>query len=150
MELPKLVLISLIAGGLTQVIKFSIQAMRGEFRWSNLQEYGGMPSAHTAFVVSLTTVVGLDQGWTSPVFAISLIFSLIIIRDAIGLRQFIGLHGHVLNMLIRELPDREERKFPQRLAERLGHTPLQATVGGLIGLIVAILLYYWTPSIWKF
>ncbi|MBI3572598.1 MAG: divergent PAP2 family protein [Candidatus Kerfeldbacteria bacterium] len=146
MVIPKLVLIPLAAGLVTQTIKFILQATRGELRWSSLQEYGGMPSAHTAFVVSLTTVVALDQGLNSAAFAVCFIFSLLIIRDAIGLRQFLGQHGRILNMLIRELPDREEQKFPQHLVERLGHSPLQAIVGGLLGLVIGWGLYFWLPT----
>lgn len=143
MVVPKLVLIALIAGLITQLIKFIIQAIRGEFRWSSLQEYGGMPSAHTAFVVSLSTVVGVHEGIDSAAFAISAIFSLLIIRDAIGLRQFLGRHAMIINMLVKDLPDDIEAKYPRHLVERVGHTPLQAVVGGVIGLSLALLLYGW-------
>lgn len=148
MIIPKLVLIPLIAATLTQVIKFIIQGVKGEFRWSALQEYGGMPSAHTAFVISLDTVIWQQEGWASPAFAVAAIFSLLIIRDAIGLRQYLSEHGRILNMLIRELPAKEERKFPSHLVERMGHTPLQAFVGGCIGLIIGLLLYSWLPVVW--
>lgn len=143
MEFPKLVLIALISGLLTQFIKFIIQGARGQFRWSSLQEYGGMPSAHTAFVVALTTVIGLHDGVDSSTFAVSFIFSLLIIRDAIGLRQFLSQHGKVLNMLIKDLPDDIEAKYPPHLVERVGHTPLQAVIGGIIGLILSLSLYQW-------
>lgn len=146
MIVPKLVLIPLLAGAFTQILKFLIQIARGELRWSTLQEYGGMPSAHTAFVISLSTVVALENGIASPAFAICAIFSLLIIRDAIGLRQFLGQHGRILNMLIRDLPDEEEKKYPRHLVERLGHTPWQALVGGLVGLLIGWLLYLWLPS----
>lgn len=148
MTVPILLIIPVIAGLSTQVIKFLIEAFRGRVRWSILQEYGGMPSAHTAFVVSLTTVVWLHDGWAAPTFAISFILSLLIIRDAIGFRQFLGQHGRMLNMLIRELPPNEERKFPPQLVERLGHTPWQAFVGGIIGFVAAVGLYHWLPVKW--
>ncbi len=148
MLIPKLVLIPLVAATLTQVIKFIIQGIKGEFRWSALQEYGGMPSAHTAFVITLDTVIWRQEGWASPAFAVAAIFSLLIIRDAIGLRQYLSEHGRILNMLIRELPDKEERKFPSHLVERMGHTPLQAFVGGCIGLLIGLALYAWIPAIW--
>lgn len=149
MIIPKLVIIPLLAGLLTQSIKFIIQAIRGELRWKTLQEYGGMPSAHTAFVVSLATMLGLTNGVDSPAFAVAFIFALLIIRDAIGMRQFLGQHSRILNMLIRELPDKEERKFPAHLVERLGHTPWQAVVGGLIGLGLALVLNAWWPASWQ-
>lgn len=148
MEIPRLVIIPIIAGVGTQIIKFIIQAVRGELRWSTLQEYGGMPSAHTAFVISLDTVIWRSEGIASADFAIAFIFSLLIIRDAIGLRQFLGQHAKILNMLVKELPDEEEKKFSDKVVERLGHTPLQAFVGGCIGLLVGYFLYSWIPVRW--
>lgn len=149
MDIPKLVLIPIIAVSVTQVLKFIIEAARHELRWASLLEYGGMPSAHTAFVISLDTVIWRHEGIASPAFAVAMVFSLLIIRDAIGLRQVLGLHGRTLNMLIRELPDREERKFPQHLLERLGHTPLQAFVGACLGFAIGYGLYSWLPWAWS-
>ena len=146
--IPHLVFIPLVAGVGAQLVKFIIQILRGEFAWARLQEYGGMPSAHTAFVVSLTTAVGLHEGWDSAAFAIAFIFALLIIRDAIGLRQFLSQHGRILNMLIKDLPDNVEAKYPHKLEERFGHTPFQALVGGIIGLTVALVLYPIVPSWW--
>ena len=146
MHLPALLCIPIIAGVATQVLKFAFQAIRGKVNWSTLQEYGGMPSAHTAFVVSLTTVVGLHDGIASATFAICFIFSLLIIRDATGLRQYLSQHGKMLNMLIKDLPDPLEVKYPGRLAERFGHTPLQATIGGIVGFVIALGLFQVWPK----
>ena len=148
MIIPKLLIIPIVAVGTTQFIKFIIEAVRHKLRWASLLEYGGMPSAHTAFVVSLTTVIGLHEGIDSAIFAVAVVFSMLIIRDAIGLRQFLSLHGRVLNMLIKDLPDDMEPKCPPRLVEKVGHTPLQATVGGLIGLTLGLALYAWIPVSW--
>ena len=145
MSFPALLAIPLIAGITTQVIKFLLRAFRGQVRWSALQEYGGMPSAHTAFVVSLTTVVGRHDGIASATFAMCVIFSLLIIRDAIGLRQYLSQHGKMLNMLLQKLPSTEAEKNENRLVERFGHTPLQAFVGGCIGLVIALGLYQVWP-----
>ncbi|MEK7537676.1 MAG: divergent PAP2 family protein [Patescibacteria group bacterium] len=148
MIIPKLVVIPFVAVAVTQAIKFILSATKGELRWATLLQYGGMPSAHTAFVVALDTVIWKQEGWASPAFAVAVIFSLLIIRDAIGLRQVLGQHGRILNMLIRELPDQEESKFPPHLLERLGHTPWQAFVGGCIGLVIGLALYAWLPASW--
>jgi len=143
MNFPYLVLIPLACGIATQFIKFIILALKGEFRLSALSQYGGMPSSHTSLVVSLTTVVGLHEGITSAAFAIACIFSILIIRDAIGLRQYLSQHGKILNMMIKDLPDDIETKYPHWLAERVGHTPWQATVGGVLGLLMSVGLYKW-------
>lgn len=136
-------MIPLVAVAVAQIAKFIIGGRRGQFRIKDLLAYGGMPSAHTAFVVSLGTATGLQEGWDSPAFAIAVVFGLLIIRDAVGLRQLLGEHGRILNMLIVDLPDDIEAKYPHGLLERVGHTPLQATVGGIIGLILGYVLHVW-------
>ena len=115
----------------------------GSWDWRVLKSYGGMPSGHSAFVVSLATAIGMDQGFDSPLFAIVVVFAMIIIRDAVGLRMYLGRHGRAINRLIRTLPDEELSKFPV-LREKLGHTYAEATIGGLLGIVTAFILY----SVW--
>lgn len=116
MTWPYLIIIPLVAVAVAQVLKFIIASGRGEFRLRNLLAYGGMPSAHTALVVSLCTVLGLSEGINSSAFAVAVVFGLLIIRDAIGLRQYLSQHGRILNMLIKDLPDDIETKYPHYLA----------------------------------
>lgn len=142
---PKIILIPLIVGLICFALKILIKSIKGTFSWELSSTYGGMPSIHTAFVVSLSTVVGLAEGLYSAAFAITAIFSLIIIRDAVGYRRYLGVHSQVLNNIIQELPHKERVKFPPHLQEQLGHTPFQAVVGGLIGFIGAIMLYIIIP-----
>lgn len=109
-----------------------------------LKSYGGMPSGHSAFVISLVTVVGLTEGIASSAFAVSVVFAAIIIRDAVGLRMYMGRHGQMINHLVRHLPPDEQTRFPH-LGERLGHTYGEAIIGALLGFSLALLLYlFWT------
>jgi hypothetical protein len=135
----KLLLAPILALILAQLIKVIIDAIKGEFSWANFNSYGGMPSSHSAIVAALAAQVGLQVGWLSAAFAIALIFAFITIRDAVGLRRYLGNHGKILNMLIKDLPDYKEDKYPF-LAERLGHTYLQALVGILIGIAIALII----------
>lgn len=147
MSLPKLFLIPIAIIVLCQVFKFIREGfIKGKWDLGVLNHYGGMPSSHTALVTSLTTLVYLDQGLSSVAFAISLIFSLLIIKDSIGLRRYLGYHGRVLNMLIKDLPDEEEYKYPRHLTERLGHTPFEAFIGGTVGILLALLLNQIIPA----
>lgn len=100
---------------------------------------GGMPSAHSAVVVSITTMIGRSQGITSPLFAISFIFSLVVLYDACGVRYETGKQAHVLNELMRN-PEFEiaNMKFNGKLEELVGHTPVQVFIGALIGLIIGL------------
>jgi len=132
----------LIAGGIAQMIKILVETIRlGSIDVRMLNSYGGMPSSHTAFVVSLTTVVGIADGITSTTFVIALVVSVITIRDAIGFRMYLSEHARIINQLIAELPAREKPKFPKHIIERIGHTPLQAAAGALVGVISTIILW---------
>ena len=135
----KIILIPFIALITAQIIKVIIDSAKGKFSWRNLNNYGGMPSSHAAMVAALTTEMATETGLNSAFFAIALVFAFLIIRDAVGLRQYLGNHGKTLNMLIKDLPDYQEDKYPF-LEERLGHTYLQAAVGVILGIAIALLI----------
>ncbi len=110
--------------------------------WNRLKrfnQYGGMPSSHSAMVTSLTTVLAYDQGLDSPSFAVALILALITIRDASGFRLAIGQHGQMINKLVKELPDDQEYKFPV-LGEKFGHKNIEVIGGIIFGLICTFAL----------
>lgn len=101
---------------------------------------GGMPSAHSASVTALTVAVGIGQGWSSPLFGAVAFFSLVTMYDATGIRRSAGKQARILNRLVEEL--REHHKLDaERLAELLGHTPLEVLVGALYGAVLAFLLH---------
>jgi len=135
-------LIPVAAGLIAQIIKFFIKSNRQKFNFKGLTAYSGMPSGHSALVVSLLTIIGLTEGVDTPFFAIAFILATVVIRDALGIRRYLGEHGKILNILVRDLKDDNvlEQKYPH-LLERIGHTPLQVAVGGLIGFITSIAGY---------
>jgi len=135
----KIIIGSLLAVILTQIIKLIIDAKNHKFCWHDLNHYGGMPSSHSAFVVSLTILVGYYNGWDSAVFAISAVLAILTMRDAAGFRRTLGQHAEELNKLITEIKPEKSYEF-ERLSERLGHTPLQVSIGAMIGVIVAVLV----------
>jgi len=98
-----------------------------------------MPSAHTAFVVSIVTVVAFFDGIYSNTFAISLVFSYIVIYDALNIRTNIGHNGKVVNKLIKEISGIKKGDYPI-LRERVGHSPLEVLVGAIFGFILTIFL----------
>jgi len=62
-----------------QVAKiFTHYYVNQEWDLSRCVSSGGMPSSHTSFVMGLTTALAVLYGASSPVFAISLVFSLIV------------------------------------------------------------------------
>lgn len=136
----QLFLIPILAALIAQGLKLALDGIRGNFDFKHLiSEYGGMPSSHTAFVISLTTMMALKEGIASSAFAISLIMALIVIRDAIGFRRTLGRQSKTLNHIVRELSEEKKREHLPKLPEEIGHNPLEVLVGGLLGLSISLL-----------
>lgn len=123
----------------TQIIKVIIDSSNGKFSWKNFDSYGGMPSSHSALVAALATKAALVYGLNSGLFGISVVVAFVVIRDAVGFRHELSKHAKALNMLVSDLPDEKEIKYPH-LEQRLGHTYTQAAVGTIIGIITAVLI----------
>lgn len=100
---------------------------------------GGMPSAHSATIVAMTTTIGLSEGIDSSVFALSLLMSAIVIYDAVMVRYSSGQQGDLLNKLLKE---KKSQLKPLRVAH--GHTLLEVTVGALLGLVVGVVVFFTT------
>ncbi len=132
------ILIAVVVAGFgAQVLKILIETIQGKKTWKDPFVYGGMPSSHAAFVGSLVTAVGLKDGLYSTTFAIALVFAILVIRDAAGLRRRVGYHGTAIKKLIGFTKDKDE--FPM-ITTRLGHTPLEITAGLILGAVVAWLI----------
>lgn len=109
----------------------------GHWNLRRFFETGGMPSAHSAAVSALTTAVGIQEGFNSTIFAVTLYFSLIVMYDAAGLRRAAGRHAEVLNRLIEKHFEHAEGET-QKLMELLGHTPFQVFIGASLGVATAL------------
>ena len=103
--------------------------------WSRLMGAGGMPSSHSAVVVSLAILIGKNEGFTSPIFALSGIFALITMYDAAGVRRAVGKQARILNDII----NNQKLSHAEKLQEMTGHTPVQVVAGALIGLLAGII-----------
>jgi acid phosphatase family membrane protein YuiD len=133
-------IIPLVAAIIAQLAKFLVKSNDTKISWRSLMAYSGMPSSHAAVTVSLSTVIALGEGFNSATFALAAIFTVIVIRDAVGLRRQVGRQGAIINELAKELNQERllHEKFPQ-LLEKVGHTPAQLAVGSLLGLIIGII-----------
>lgn len=130
-----LIIIPIVTVIIAQIIKCAIDAAQKKFSWKDLNSYGGTPSAHTAFCVALLVSVGYFQEITSSAFAITLIFSILIIRDAIGFRSEIGKHAQMLNQIIKQLPADFAYKY-QHQKERIGHSFFEILAGIALGIVI--------------
>lgn len=104
---------------------------------------GGMPSSHSATVVSLATSAYFQFGASSFEFAISAILAIVVMYDARGVRREIGKQAELLNDIIRIFEDmgRSEISAHDKLKEFVGHTPLQVVMGALLGFFIALIMY---------
>ncbi len=138
----QIIVLPILAGLLAQFIKMFIGQNKLKLSLKNLSAYSGMPSGHSAIVSSLTATVGLTQGFDSPMFAISAVLALIVMRDALGIRRYLGEHGRILNKLVKDLDEDKmlDEKYP-RLLEKIGHTPYQVLAGALLGISISAIGY---------
>jgi len=97
---------------------------------------GGMPSSHTSSVMGLSTAVGLTQGWETPLYAVALMFSLIVMYDASNVRRNVGKQATLLNNIIEDLY-KHHHVEQERLIELVGHTPIEVFAGAILGIAVA-------------
>lgn len=138
---------ALLACSVAQFAKvFTYFYAEKKWDWSRALSSGGMPSSHTAFVVGLTTAIGVQEGTSSNLFALAIVFTLVVAYDATGVRLHAGRQASVLNLIIAELPPEHPAQVTGVLRDSLGHTPLQVAVGAAVGLVVGYLLVIlWGP-----
>ncbi len=128
-----------------QVIKTILTLIKThKFEPERLFGAGGMPSAHSAAVCSLTLVIARTNGLDSAQFAISFILAAVVMYDAMGVRRAAGEHARVLNVIMRQQEPEDIlsylNKKKKELKEILGHTPLEVISGALLGILIAMLI----------
>lgn len=106
-----------------------------KFNFKRILGAGGMPSSHSAVVVTLATMIGKDCGFDTPLFALSVIFATVVMYDAAGVRRAAGKQATLLNKIV-NTPGLSSLQVQEKLVEVLGHSPKQVFVGALIGIIV--------------
>ena len=120
-----------------QVLKtITSYLMHGTVSFERLVGAGGMPSSHTALVVSLAWAVGLHDGFDSSLFAVSVVLAGIVMYDAAGVRRAAGKQAKVINKLVRQLRV-EHTVHDITLKELLGHSPIEVFAGATLGILVA-------------
>ncbi|MDP8202430.1 MAG: divergent PAP2 family protein [Candidatus Tenebribacter burtonii] len=131
------------------VALFTAQALKVIFslfteRRINFRKFldtGSMPSSHTSSVVSLATAIGIKQGLQSPLFALSVVFAVVVMYDATGVRRAAGKQASVLNKIVSNIKKREGYTIiEENLKEFLGHTPLEVFGGAVLGIIIAFVM----------
>lgn len=123
----------IVAQGAKYIISVTKSGSIRNFRQLYLS--GNMPSAHSASVIALLTVVGGLNSVESAVFAVAALFAAIVMYDAVMVRRSSGEQGEAIKALLKE--QKSSIRVP-RTAK--GHTPLEVAVGALLGLIVGLVV----------
>lgn len=106
-------------------------------------DYGDIPSAHTAFITAVTSAIGLQEGWDSPLTALAVVVAGILIYDIIKLRKAVEVN---LAMTMRLL-DQAKLPLEEKLPQFKGHSPLEVITGGVWGAVCAVILVEFLPQL---
>jgi len=120
---------------MSKIVYYSIK--NKQFSFSYFVSSGGFPSTHTATVTGLTCGSAIVYGFNSPIFAVSLIFSGVVVYDSIGVRQTTGKLSKKLNCLQLEHPELFEEY--EKFDEFTGHNLAEVIAGIIIGVIISII-----------
>ena len=133
------VLITAMAAWLIgQFLKFPLDyILNRRWNWGVLLSPGGMPSSHSAMATATTLSIGFFEGFNSALFGLAVAVAMIVIYDATGVRRQAGIHARVLNEIMQEIF--AGRPVPEKkLREVLGHTPVEAISGIILGIVIAM------------
>lgn len=95
---------------------------------------GGIPSGHAATICAATTVIGLNQGFASPLFGFAVIVVGIVLHDSFRVRWMAGQTAERINEL---------SKKSAAVAVHRGHRLSEVAVGAGFGVALGATLYYW-------
>ena len=137
--------ISLTGWLVAQVLKTLINGLfLGKFSLERMWGSGGMPSSHSATVCSLVVAAARLYGPDSAIFALAFIMAIIVMYDAMGVRQETGEQAKILNRMLTDWMKAESANSPflgdKKLKEMVGHTPFEVLGGAIVGVAVGWLI----------
>ncbi|MFA4905392.1 MAG: divergent PAP2 family protein [Candidatus Margulisiibacteriota bacterium] len=138
--------VPLVIGGtafiLSQVLKIIIYYFKDKkLDLTHFFEAAGMPSTHSAMSSAMTLSIGVKNGFDSTFFAIAVVFTIIVMYDAMGVRFAAGQQAVVLNKIIEDIYS-EKISEKEKMKELIGHTPIEVFAGGTLGLAVAMVMLF--------
>ncbi|MDY6874131.1 MAG: divergent PAP2 family protein [Chloroflexota bacterium] len=138
----------IVSSLMAQVLKMPLEYLRtNEWNWSLLFSTGGMPSSHSAVVTAAAVGVGHYLGFDTPVFGLAFAVASVVIYDATNVRRQAGFHAQRINHIFKTLIKGETKPANEfsELSEMLGHSPLEAIGGVILGILVSIVIWLIWP-----
>ena len=126
----------------SQIVSMFVKALiksvkNKKFSLKEMASYGGMPSSHTAFIVSATLGLGIEYGWNSGVLGFAVVSALIVLVDAVKLRRTIDKINERSSYLAKDCPEHEIGKKPKHIAHKMSEV-----IGGIVFAVIYTFLFY--------
>ena len=132
----ELIIVPIITIFLAQMLKLATDDYKGNFNIINIfGRYGGMPSTHATYLASLGTLLVWVYSFNSAIFALWFMLTVIVLRDAMGLRQEVSRH----TLAIEEIAKKTNSTTP-KLTRRVGHKPIEVIAGLAFGISITIII----------
>ena len=137
---------ALLSNILAQVLKTVVYYYRTgkwDFHW--VIASGGFPSSHSSTVTALSLSIGIQEGFDSAIFAVTTIFSFIVMYDACHVRYSSGKNIELTQQLVKDLREMtglhfDDPIYQEKLKNVLGHKFVEVIGGFVVGLAVPLIL----------
>ena len=137
---------ALLSNILAQVLKTVVYYYRTgkwDFHW--VIASGGFPSSHSSTVTALSLSIGIQEGFDSAIFAVTTIFSFIVMYDACHVRYYSGKNIELTQQLVKDLREMtglhfDDPIYHEKLKNVLGHKFVEVIGGFVVGLAVPLIL----------
>lgn len=137
---------ALLSNILAQVLKTVVYYYRigkWDFHW--VIASGGFPSSHSSTVTALSLSIGIQEGFDSAIFAVTTIFSFIVMYDACHVRYYSGKNIELTQQLVKDLREItglhfDDPIYQEKLKNVLGHKFVEVIGGFVVGLAVPLIL----------
>lgn len=137
---------ALLSNILAQVLKtvvYYYRTVKWDFHW--VIASGGFPSSHSSTVTALSLSIGIQEGFDSAIFAVTTIFSFIVMYDACHVRYYSGKNIELTQQLVKDLREMtglhfDDPIYQEKLKNVLGHKFVEVIGGFVVGLAVPLIL----------
>lgn len=118
-----------------------------EWRWSLVKASGGFPSSHSALVSALALSVGIQEHFSSTIFAVTCAMAVIVIYDAANVRYYSGQNIKITQQLIKDVQTKSDVKLEDpiykiKLKDVLGHKWTECAGGIILGALIALIFHF--------
>jgi acid phosphatase family membrane protein YuiD len=135
----------ILSSVLAQILKLPLEYLRTkEWNWSLLISTGGMPSSHAAVVTAAAIGIGHYAGFDTPLFGLAFAIAMVVVYDATNIRRQAGFHAQQINRIVKEVVFERVKPIDEfeELREVLGHSPIEALGGILLGVLVNLIVWH--------